>query len=159
MKYLLLVIVFFIQGCATFTPVPEGYAGPLVTIEDTSNIVSNTKVQFFELVKVDARNVSSSSYETRVLNEGSGISMTPVISKRQVPALKSTLSIQGVTYFAAPILAIGGGNFNVKGDVDMELKEDETYSVRGELSKTYSAVWVEDSKGNVVSQKIEKRKK
>ena len=161
MKYsmfFILVLALALQGCTTFTPIPEGYSGPLSTIVDTSEVVSPTKVYFFELVKVDGRNISSSSYETRILNDGAGFSLTPVISKRAIPSGKSILSIRGVTHYAAPILALGGGNFSIKGEVEIELLAEKTYLVKGELTKLYSAVWVEDELGNVVAEKIEKKK-
>jgi hypothetical protein len=81
--------------------------------------------------------------------------MDVVTTRREVPAGKVKLYLQGVTHVAAPILALGGGMYGVEGSVEVTLLEDEYYSVAGTLSKEYSAVWLEDSAGNVVSQKIE----
>ena len=46
----------------------------------------------------------------------------------------------------------------VEGDVEVDIKEREVYFVKGELSKEYSAIWLENSKGEIVSPKIEKSK-
>lgn len=82
--------------------------------------------------------------------------MDVVTTKRQVPAKECKLSIQGITHVAAPILALGGGMYRVEGEVDVLLEEGKKYIVRGELSKEYSAVWIEDAQGNLISNKIEK---
>ena len=71
-KFLLLTAIVFLTSCVSFSPIPEGYTGPLATIEDTSKSISSTKVYFFELSKIDSRGVSTSSYETSVKNNGQG---------------------------------------------------------------------------------------
>jgi hypothetical protein len=82
--------------------------------------------------------------------------MDPVVNIRSVPATRAVLHLHGTTYFAAPILAISGKNYSVEGDVEVDLKPGGRYFVKGVLSKNYSAVWLEDSKGNIVSDKVEK---
>ena len=155
----LLVLMFSLAmvGCVSYQPVPEGYTGPLSLVKDTSSTVSSTKEQFFELSKVDGRNVETSSAVTYERNYGRGIAMSVVTTERQVPAQECTLSIQGITHVAAPILALGGGMYSVSGEVKVTLEEGKTYLVRGELSKEYSAVWLEDADGNLISDKIEKQ--
>ncbi len=154
----LLPSIFLFTGCVSFQPIPENYTGDLSLIKDTYEDISSTKVYFFELDKIDGRSVSTSSYETRVLNDGRGLLMTPVVTERQVPSSVSTLTIQGLTHYAAPILALKGGNYSVGGNVEVELEANTTYLVKGELSKNYSAIWLEDSSGNVVSKIIENSK-
>lgn len=81
--------------------------------------------------------------------------MTPSENAREVPASKSILSIQGTTHYAAPILALGGENYEIKGDVSLDLKPNQHYYIKGSLSNAYSAVWVEDNKGKIISDKIQ----
>lgn len=158
-KLFILGLTIMMVGCVSYQPVPEGYQGPLSLIKDTSTSVSSTKEQFFELSKVDGRSVQTSSGVTYERNYGRGMAMTVATTERSVPSQECTLSIQGITHVAAPILALGGGMYSVKGDVNVTLEESVTYYIRGELSKEYSAVWVEDSEGNLVSNKIEKKEK
>ena len=160
LRLLLLSCVLLLAGCATAPmPVPADYHGPLAHINDSSNSVSSTKIQFFQLAKVDGREVESSSVSTFKKNYGHGFAMDPQLESRDVPAKTCVLHLEGVTHVAADILAFGGGMYHVEGDVTVALEPDKTYTVKGTLSKEYSAVWLEDSAGHLVSTKIEKGKK
>lgn len=158
-KILILVLSLLMVACVNYQPIPEGYQGPLAMVNDTSTDVSSTKVQFFQLSKVDERNVMTSAGVTYQTNYGRGFFMDVVTTGREVPATECKLHIQGMTHVAAPILAFGGGMYSVEGDVDVTLEDGKDYFVKGELSKEYSAVWVEDDEGNIISQKVEKRSK
>jgi hypothetical protein len=137
-------------------PIPEGYTGPRATITDTSEPVSSVKIRFFELAKVDGRKVEGSAEATFRANYGHGFSMNPIVLSREVPAQTCILAIEGVTHVAADILAFGGGMYHVNGEITATLEPGKVYFVKGELSKTYSAVWLEDAAGHLVSTKIEK---
>lgn len=150
-----LLAIPLLHGCASYAPIPENYKGPVVTIKDTHQPVSPTKVYFFELSKVDGRDVETSSQATYEHNYGQGFIVNSIVRMRGVPATPSTLDIQGVTHYGAPILALAGENPEVRGTVTVDLQPGEVYSVRGELSMAHSAVWVENSKGEIVSEKIE----
>lgn len=154
----LLFAVLLLAGCAaTPKPVPEGYKGPLVRVFDTRETVSRTRVHFFELEKADGRQIKTSSWETREYNQGQGFNMVVRLNARYIPAGKSVLTLSGVTHVAADILAFTGGMYSVSGDVSVDLEEGKHYYVKGRLSKAYSAVWLEDGEGNIVSEKIEKK--
>jgi len=153
----IMAIILALVGCVSNKPIPDGYVGNLATIQDSYKSVSDTKARFFQLAKVDNRDVLTSSSATYEKNYGQGFSMSIVKTQRVVPAIKSTLHIEGITHVAAPILAFGGGMYSVKGVVEVALKSGKTYVVRGVLSENYSAVWLEDSHGNIVSKKIEKK--
>ncbi len=155
LRIMLLMVTAFLTGCATNTPIPEGYKGVLATVHDTVKAQDKTLAYFFELTNVDGRSVASSTATTMEKNYGQGFNMAPSENSREVPATKSTLSIQGVSHYAAPILALGGENYAVKGDVTVDLKPNQHYYVKGSLGKSYSAVWLEDSKGRMVSEKIQ----
>ncbi|MGH1487539.1 MAG: hypothetical protein ACRBCI_15095 [Cellvibrionaceae bacterium] len=153
-----LLLVLFISSCAVNQPLPEGYTGPLSTIRDSSTRVSGTKIRFFQVNKVDGRNIETSSAATGSASYGQGAHISLVVTSRDVPAKKSVLRLQGTTYVAMPILAFGGGMYSVSGDVEVMLEPNKTYIVKGSLSKAYSAVWLEDDQGNIVSEKVEKIK-
>ena len=153
----ILTFSLLLGGCVFApAPVPSDYHGPLAIVSDTSSSVSSTRIQFFELTKVDGRTVRSSSASTASKNYGRGFSMTPQLETREIPATTCVMHIRGVTRVAADILAFGGGLYYVEGEVTVKLVPTKTYSVRGVLSKGYSAVWLEDAEGHVVSKKIEK---
>lgn len=155
-KYaLFLALATILFGCAGNTPVPDGYKGALATIHDTAKPQDPTKAYFFELVSVDGRTVSSSSTTTLQNNYGQGFNMAAQENVREVPAAQSVLSIQGVTVFAAPILALGGGDYHIGGNISVNLKPGQHYYVKGVLGKSYSAVWLEDKEGKTVSEKIQ----
>jgi len=81
--------------------------------------------------------------------------MSQRTESRLVPSGKVTLSLEGQISVAAPILALTGGMYSIKGEVDVELESEMAYYVRGFLSNDYTTVWLEDNKGNVVSEKLE----
>lgn len=153
---LIILCIGFISGCSVPSkPVPDNYKGPTASIYDSNRYLSAQKGYFFELNSVDGRTVTSSSEATRAANYGSGLSMAPVLKNREVPAKKSVLSISGVTAYAAPILSFGSKNLSIKGDVQVALKPNEKYYIKGQLSEKYKAIWVEDSRGKLISKKIE----
>ncbi len=157
-ELLALSLVVFLSGCATIPkPLPDNYKGPVTEIYDSSDQVSGTKVYFFELSKVDGRTIKTSSWETYEYNYGKGFNMSVQTNRRYVPAKKSVLTIEGVTHYAADILALFGSGYSVSGEVEVELEEDKDYYVKGKLSEDYSAVWLEDDEGNIVSEKVEKK--
>lgn len=159
-RLLSFLLVFMLAGCVTApAPTPPGYSGPLTRINDTANSVSATKIQFFQLAKVDGRNVKTSALATYQKNHGRGFAMEPVLETREVPAQQCVLLIEGVTHVAADILAFGGGMYHVEGEVTVTLEPGKSYSVKGVLAKEYSAVWLEDNNGHPVSTKIEKIKR
>ncbi len=150
-------VLVFLGGCISAPmPIPRDYHGPLAKINDTSSPVSSTKIQFFELAQVDGRAVQTSSASTYRKNYGHGFYMEPQLESRDVPAKTCVLTIEGVTHVAADILAFGGGMYHIKGDVSVTLEPSKVYSVKGTLTKEYCAVWLEDSAGHIVSNKIEK---
>lgn len=166
MKFLRSVLPLFLgcllllSGCVSApAPVPPGYTGPLAAVVDTSKTVSGTKLQFFQLAAVDGRTVRTSSAATYQQNYGKGFYMEPTLESRDLPAQECLLRLEGVTHVAAPILAFAGGMYHVEGDVKVVLEPGQRYFVKGELSKEYSAVWLEDAAGNPVSPKVEKRSK
>jgi len=157
--FLLLVLSISLVGCISYEPIPKGYVGPTSTIKDTSEAVSSKKVYFYELEKVDGRRVSTSSLETSSASYGQGFTINLVETERDIPAFTTVLLLKGATYFAAPILALGGGSYSVEGEVTVNLEPNTKYFVKGTLSKEYSAIWLEDDNGNVASKKIEKNRK
>ena len=76
--------------------------------------------------------------------------------RHPAPAGKQVLHIRAVNYATVPFFTLFNNIYKVEGDVVVTLEAGKEYFVKGEISKGYTAVWVEDSKGNLVSRKIEK---
>lgn len=155
----LLAVIFTvsaISGCATYSPIPDGYTGPRAMIKDSVNIHSSTKVDFFSVEAVDGQTIENSRIKTRQVNQGRGMFMSPVIVGREIPARPTTLKIVGRTEYGAPILALMKAVYQVKGDIQFEPEANKSYVVKGELGENYSAVWIEDvGTSAVVGKKIE----
>ncbi|MBN1379713.1 MAG: hypothetical protein JXA04_10825 [Gammaproteobacteria bacterium] len=94
---LCIITGLFLFGCAV-NPIPKGYDGPLATIHDTSELVKDTKVYFYQLSKIDGKTVETSSSRTASVNYGRGFAMDAVTINRQVPAKESKLRIEGITH-------------------------------------------------------------
>ena len=143
-----------LAGCAS-SPIPEGYKGPLATIDDSYEYQTSTMSHFFVLTEVDGRRIEDSIGKTAEVNYGRGFYMDPWVTGRQVPAQPLTLKLLGSTYHAAPILALTGTSYSVSGEVQFHPQAGQRYIVKGTLGEDYRAVWLEDLDGQVVSQKIE----
>ncbi len=83
--------------------------------------------------------------------------MTPVVLQRSVMAERSVqVHVKGRTHFAAPIQAMTGTVFQVKGVVEFMPRTNGKYVVKGEFGDDYSAVWIEDLETNVIAgRKVE----
>lgn len=152
-----LILASALAGCVTYQPsIPAGYAGPTATIKDSATTLSGSKADFYYVELIDGAKVQNSRINTRVANQGRGMSMTPVVVDRQVPARPVKLSVTGRTEYAAPIQALTGTVYQVKGVVEFTPEANKTYTVRGELGDD-SSVWVEDDETRtVVGVKVEK---
>jgi len=147
-----------ITGCATYAPsVPDGYTGPQAVLDDSAKTYGRSKADFFVAEQIDGVNVDNSLNETRRRNQGRGMSMTPYFISRSLVAEKPLkVAIKGITHYAAPIQALTGTVYQIEGVVEFTPKVDTRYVVRGELGKSYSAVWIEEAESRqLVGQKVE----
>lgn len=87
---------------------------------------------------------------------GRGASMMSVVMDRQVPARPLKLIVAARTEYGAPILALTGTVYQVKGVVEFTPEANKTYTARGELGED-SSVWIEeDESKSIVGAKVEK---
>ena len=147
-----------VAGCATYSPsVPAGYGGPKALLEDSARTYGSSKADFFVADELDGLKIDNSIDASFRANQGRGMAMTPAFVSRPLVAEKPVkIGIKGRTHYAAPILALTGTVYQVKGIVEFTPAIDGRYVVRGEFGKTYSAIWIEDSSTNQpVGKKIE----
>jgi hypothetical protein len=153
-----IVLVLNMSGCTTYAPsIPANYAGPTAYLDDSTVVHSGSKADFFVVEQVDGANVDNALIRTLRGDQGRGMSMTPRFASRQLIAERPLkVLVKARTHYAAPILALTGTVFQVKGTVEFTPKANAQYVVKGELGETYSAVWIEDVATNTtVGQKVE----
>lgn len=150
-------LLVLLNGCATFAPsVPEGYSGPVSIIKDSVKPMSQSKADFFYISEINGKRIEDSRARTLRTNQGRGFSMTPAVVERNVPAQMSTFTLVGRTEYAAPILALTNTVYQITGKLTFSPEMYRSYVVRGELSESYSAVWLEDeATGKTIGEKIE----
>ena len=137
--------------------VPDGYVGPQAVLDDSAKIHSSSKADFFVAEQIDGANIDNSWHETLRRNQGRGVRMTPYFIKRPLVAEKPLkVAVKGITHYAAPIQAMFGTVYQIKGVVEFTPKADTRYVVRGELGENYSAIWIEETASQqLVGQKVE----
>jgi hypothetical protein len=145
-----LATVLALAGCATVSaPVPEGYSGPTVELEDTGERESDGKGVFFVAVAIDGKDIENSLRESRRASAGRGFSLTGILTTRQVPVTPMKLKLVGTHMTAAPIHELAaraaGTFFSVEGVVEFRPVEGRKFLVTGELTKPKSCVWVADA--------------
>lgn len=145
--------LILLSGCVAFkSPIPEGYIGSTATISDSYSNHEGSTAHFYIVNKINGQFIEDSGYKTRVVNSGRGFNMTPTMVSRDVATVKQTITIAGFVQFATDGQAMFGDSMLVSGDIVFTPLENETYIVNGKLSKNGSEVWLENSKGEIVSE-------
>jgi uncharacterized protein YceK len=155
MKKLLLCVLLgaFLSGCVSFkSAIPPGYSGDRATIADTFSDHEGSTAHFYVVNKVNGLDIEDSGYKTRVVNHGRGFNMTPTMVSREIAAVEQNITIAGFVQFATDGQAMFGDSMLVSGDIKFTPNVNETYKVNGKLNKKGSEVWLENSKGEIVSQ-------
>lgn len=163
MKKRSLLLAFFalsiLVGCASYNPVPAGYAGPVAVIHDSAESEGGTKGRLFFVEEIDGNRINNARSETRRASQGRGFALTTNGGGRTVPVKLMRLKLIGTHVVAAPIHEMAsraiGTFFEVEGVIEFTPKPNGKYRVRGELKKNASAVWIEnDETREVVTAKI-----
>lgn len=156
-----LFTVFFatllLAACAQVPNTPTTYSGPVAHLNDGIRKVSVIKWHFYELSMIDDKPIYASSSCTYGDGANSQLGSDVCSGRHPVPAGKRILHIRAVNYLTVPFFSLLNNIYKVEGDVLVTLDAGKEYFVKGELTKGYAAVWVEDAMGEVVSQKIETR--
>src|SRR5690554_4225830 len=154
------ILLFLIAGCASYaSSLPDGYAGDVATINDSFQRQSRGKANFYYLKLIDGKPVHNSLDASASASYGKGLQLVTMGASRPVPVKPLTIHIVGQVYHSAPVGATfnAGKNYIVEGEVNFTPKKDQNYLITGSLGETYSAVWIEDINGNVVSKVIENK--
>lgn len=155
-----LLVALTLHGCATYKPVPEGYAGPVAVVADSGTPGDGKKSVIFAMMDVDGQGIDNSFRASAGASYGRGFALTTQFIGRPVPANKTMkVRLKGSHITGAPIHAIAsqiaGTFFSVEGVVDFTPVSGGNYIVKGELKKDASSVWIEDrATGLPVTEKI-----
>lgn len=147
-KLLISVAIATLAGCATYTPIPENYTGPIATVIDSGKYEDSSKAQIFAITEIDGHGIRDSFGTSRQASYGQGATLRLELTERQVPARAMKVKIRGSHATGAPIQELAsraiGTFFEVEGVVEFNPQADKRYKVVGTLSKQDSAVWIED---------------
>ena len=145
---LLVATLASLTGCASYQPIPENYRGPIATVRDSGMAEDGSKAQIFALTEIDGHSIRDSFLTTRQASHGKGATIRLAVTERQIPAQPMKVKLRGSHATGAPIHEITsramGTFFDIEGVVDFAPQADKRYRVTGTLSKTDSAVWIED---------------
>lgn len=134
-----------LAGCASFeASTPPEYTGPTVPVADQVVAVGEQLVHVFEMTRVDRRTLFSSSRATLQANQGRGFKVAPVALSNELPPGPTRVRLQGVTQYAAPILALTNPTCQVQGEVALVAEAGKRYRVSGVIAPAQCAVWIED---------------
>jgi hypothetical protein len=135
----------FLTACVS-SPIPEGYTGPTATIRDSARAESRSRAVFFYLAKIDGNAIKDSLAVTRQVNYGSGLSLTPKVIERKVPAKPLVLTLEGRTAYGAPIQEMFNSKTMYSADtaVEFEPAPDRVYVVTGILQQDRTEIWLAD---------------
>lgn len=140
-----LVGLFLLGGCAV-NPLPKDYTGPTAIIKDYVGLEpeQHPGTPMFYVDKIDGQDIHDSESDTRVRNEGNGLSMNSTTTERLVPVKKMKLTLVARNVHAAPIQemfhAMRGKAYKAEGTVDFEPKPEGVYIVKGTIGPDGTAV-------------------
>jgi hypothetical protein len=152
MKIRTLITLFaalsLLSSCAMYEPVSGGYTDPVAVIRDSAEAEDTMKGRLFFVEEVDGNRISNIRIATRQASAGRGFWLATGYAMRPVPAKSMRLKLVGTHVVAAPIHEMAsraiGTFFDVEGVIEFTPKPNGKYTVRGELKKNASSVWIED---------------
>jgi len=155
LKYVISICFFILLlGCTPYGAIPKGYHGQVVTLWDNVNKISSTNAHYFELLAIDGRQITTSSFDTRDRSFKLGFAMDSIPISRDIPINSQVLYIGGFNYLVADLFGLGDAIYRVKGYVQVIFKKGLTYMVNGKLENEYSIVWIEEEKTGLIVSDI-----
>lgn len=137
--------------------VPKGYTGDLAQIKDTFERRRANKLHFYYVSSVDGKAVPNAASKSEATARSAGqLHATGFSRDVRSEQLQLSLRARAVHSTLLVDLLTLGGNDDLQGTISFHPKPGRSYRVRGKLTASYSAVWLEDEAGVVVSELIEK---
>lgn len=158
MRTLLITLLLLVSGCVTFEEsLPENYTGSTASIDDSFRRVGGGKAFFYYVESIDGRLINNAKTKTNMASSGTGRLHANGFTRLVATNEQSIALVAEVMHFA-PIgqMFNSGHNYFVEGIIKFTPQADHKYLVNGTLGEQYSAIWLEDIEGNIVSEVIEK---
>jgi hypothetical protein len=157
---LLLFIVTVLSGCKTTvtSAVPQDYVGNVVNINDTYERQSSGSAIFYYTDNINNIEVNNALSNSSGGSYGQGNKLSLRGIARKMPLSPQRIKLVGRYFHIMPLVSIVGfkSEQTVEGWVTLELKADTDYVIKGNLSEAYSAIWIEDHHGQIVSEVIDR---
>lgn len=157
-RFMLVVSVMLVAGCATAPQAPEVPTGPSAVIADTATGGGMGGAAFFYLSEAGGKQIPQNNLQASMaasFGRGTDLQVRPF--ERRIAAGKTKLKLTARYAHAAPIQSIfsSAASYAVDGFVEAELRENVRYRVVGILDAFKREVWLEDeATGAIVGQKI-----
>ncbi len=134
------------------------YIGERASIDDTLQTKSTGSAYFYFIKSIDGHAIPNAVTTSMAASYGHGFYLSALGYSREVPIKSLKIVLVAKVVHSAPIAlwVDPDGNNRAEGVVEFLPVSNMKYLVKGSLSKNYSAVWIEDSSGNIVSKRIEK---
>jgi len=155
-----LFIILF-TGCVSTknSVIPKGYSGGEATIIDTYKRSSRSTANFYYANIINGEKVAYALNKSAARSSGQGRNLNLFGQDKKIPTSSSVeVHIIAQAFNVVPISALFNSDkaYFVEGNVSFKPKSNLSYLVNGTLSSEYSAVWIEDEFGNIVSNVISK---
>lgn len=142
------ILVLLLSACQTYTPVPEGYTGPVATLTDSGVSLSGSKAHLWVASEIDGKQIEDSFGASAMASHGQGFHLNMQVISRKLPVRPMKVKLRGDVATGAPIHAmfdkLTGSVQSVEGVVDFTPVAGAAYTVRGELKDAGSTIWIED---------------
>ncbi|MEZ9819611.1 hypothetical protein AB4238_03140 [Shewanella sp. 10N.286.45.A1] len=156
-KVITVLTMVILAGCQLTQPtVPKDYIGEIAYIDDSIDNASRSSAHFFYLDRINGVSINNAIRTSQKYSYGSELARKGG-SRELVVAKKQTFHLIGQVHHSAPVgyMVNAGDNYIVEGSVEFTPLKNNHYLVGGKISQEYSAVWIEDMNGNIVSDIIE----
>jgi hypothetical protein len=156
MKYLLLLPFLFLIACKS-TPPLVGEGLPKANLIDTFKQKKTSSAKFFVAEKVNGIKIPNAHGRSMSYSSGQGNYLTLASAERVIPVSTIKVSLAASWSYAMPIAGVFANNDNafIKGVVKLEVQEGVNYLVKGHISEDYTAVWIENTYGTIVTDIVE----
>jgi hypothetical protein len=106
---------------------------------------TNYRAAYFFVSEVNGNRIQTNLEAFRAANRGKGFAISAGTLSRAVPAGPAKLKLEGRNAYGAPIqeLIMASTMRSVTDLIEVDLKPDEIYQVRGVLSEGKDEVWLE----------------
>lgn len=139
--------------------IPEGYSGGKASIIDTYKRTSRSTANFYYATIINGEKVAHALNKSATRSSGQNRNLTLIGQDKKIPTTSPVnVHIIGNAFNVVPISALFNSDiaYFIEGNVSFTPKNNLSYLVNGILSSEYSAVWIEDEFGNIVSDVINK---